>query len=54
MILAHPTVWRGGGRVDSWNQLHKARFTLTTSIYGGFAVVLALWGVARKTNRLRE
>ncbi len=43
-LLALPAIWRGGRRVDSWNQLRKLGFTLTTLIYGSFAVVLALWG----------
>ena len=43
-FLALPAIWRGGRRVDSWNQLRKAGFTLTTLIYAAFAVVLALWG----------
>lgn len=43
-LLALPAIWRGGRRVDSWNQLRKLGFTLTTLIYGALAVVLALWG----------
>ncbi|HEX2862287.1 MAG TPA: hypothetical protein VHN79_11635, partial [Lacunisphaera sp.] len=43
-LLALPAIWRGGRRVDSWKQLRKLGFTLTTLIYAALAVVLALWG----------
>ncbi len=39
-----PVVWRGGRRVDSWNDLRKLCFTVTSLIFIGFAVVLAAWG----------
>ena len=43
-LLALPAIWRGGRRVDSWNQLRKTGFTVTVLIYAAFAVVLQLWG----------
>jgi CubicO group peptidase (beta-lactamase class C family) len=43
-LLVLPAIWRGGRRVDSWSHLRKAAFTLTVLIYGGFAIVLGLWG----------
>ena len=39
-----PVVWRGGRRVDSWNDLRKLCFTVTALIFIGFSVVLAAWG----------
>ncbi len=42
-FLALPAIWRGGRRVDSWNQLRKTGFTFTVLIYSAFSVVLALW-----------
>lgn len=39
-----PVVWRGGRRVDSWNDLRKLCFTVTALIFIGFAIVLAAWG----------
>jgi hypothetical protein len=43
-LLVLPAIWRGGRRVDSWSHLRKAAFTMTVLIYGGFAIVLGLWG----------
>ena len=43
-LLVLPAIWRGGRRVDSWSHLRKTGFTLTVVIYGGFAVLLGLWG----------
>ena len=43
-LLVLPAIWRGGRRVDSWSPLRKTGFTLTVLIYGGFAVLLGLWG----------
>jgi CubicO group peptidase (beta-lactamase class C family) len=39
-----PTVWRGGRRVESWTAWRKLRFTITTFIFAGFSVLLAVWG----------
>ena len=43
-LLMAPAVWRGGRRVDSWNAWRKLRFTLSTLVFTGFSVLLALWG----------
>jgi CubicO group peptidase (beta-lactamase class C family) len=43
-VLMAPAVWRGGRRVDSWNGWRKLRFSLSTLIFAGFSVLLALWG----------
>ncbi len=43
-LLVLPAIWRGGRRVDSWSHLRKTGFTLTVLIYGGFAILLGLWG----------
>ena len=43
-LLIVPAVWRGGRRVDSWTQAHKAGFTFTVLLYTAFSVVLGLWG----------
>ena len=44
-IIMLPGVWRGGRRVDSWTDLRKLRFTMTTLIYAAFSLLLLLWGV---------
>jgi CubicO group peptidase (beta-lactamase class C family)/uncharacterized membrane protein YphA (DoxX/SURF4 family) len=44
-IVMAPAVWRGGRRVDSWSDLRKLRFTMTTLIFAAFSLLLALWGV---------
>jgi CubicO group peptidase (beta-lactamase class C family) len=43
-VLMAPAVWRGGRRVDSWTAWRKLRFSLSTLIFAGFSVLLALWG----------
>jgi len=39
-IVALPSVWRGGRRVDSWPVLRRAAFTVTVAVYAVFAVLL--------------
>jgi hypothetical protein len=43
-VLMAPAVWRGGRRVDSWTGWRKLRFSISTLIFAGFSVLLALWG----------
>jgi len=43
-LVMAPAVWRGGRRVDSWNGWRKLRFSLSTLIFAGFSVILALCG----------
>jgi hypothetical protein len=43
-VVMAPAVWRGGRRVDSWTAWRKLRFSLSTLIFAGFSVLLALWG----------
>jgi hypothetical protein len=43
-VLMAPAVWRGGRRVDSWTDWRKLRFSISTLIFAGFSVLLALWG----------
>jgi hypothetical protein len=43
-IVLTPAVWRGGRRVDSWTAWRKLRFTVSTAVFAGFSVMLALWG----------
>ncbi len=39
-----PVAWRGGRRLDSWTLGRKARFTVTTAVFGLFGFLLAMWG----------
>lgn len=43
-IIALPSVWQGGRRVDSWSTFRKTAFTTTLVIYAAFGVTLALAG----------
>ncbi|MET0272187.1 MAG: serine hydrolase domain-containing protein, partial [Phenylobacterium sp.] len=43
-VVALPTIWRGGRRVDSWTHLRKAFFSVTVVIYAAFSLVLGFWG----------
>ena len=43
-VLMAPAVWRGGRRVDSWNAWRKLRFSISTLVFAGFSVALAVWG----------
>jgi CubicO group peptidase (beta-lactamase class C family) len=43
-IVIGPAVWRGGRRVDSWTGGRKLAYTLSTTIFTAFSVVLFLWG----------
>ena len=39
-----PMVWRGGRRVDSWNEARKVAFTFTALLLAFLSLLLALWG----------
>ena len=39
-----PVVWRGGRRVDSWNEGRKVAFTFTALLLAFLSVLLGLWG----------
>jgi CubicO group peptidase (beta-lactamase class C family) len=39
-----PAVWRGGRRVDSWNEGRKVAFTLTALLLAFLSMLLGLWG----------
>ena len=43
-LIALPSVWSGGRRVDSWSGLRKASFTVSVLIYLAFSLMLASWG----------
>ena len=43
-IVMAPSVWRGGRRVDSWTAWRKLRFTITTTLFAAFSLMLGLWG----------
>jgi CubicO group peptidase (beta-lactamase class C family) len=43
-MVALPSVWQGGRRVDSWSPLRKLGFSLRALIYAVFATLLALGG----------
>jgi hypothetical protein len=43
-IIILPAVWRGGRRVDSWNQSRKAAYSWTAILYLIFSVTLGFWG----------
>ncbi len=43
-VAALPAIWQGGRRVDSWNGLRKAFFTITVLIYASFSLLLAFAG----------
>jgi CubicO group peptidase (beta-lactamase class C family) len=43
-LVALPSVWRGGRRVDSWPVPRRAAFTVTVAIYAVFAYLLAQAG----------
>jgi CubicO group peptidase (beta-lactamase class C family) len=43
-VIALPTVWSGGRRVESWTGGRKAAFSLTVLIYALFGLQLAMWG----------
>jgi len=40
-LVALPSVWRGGRRVDSWTPLRKLAYSLTAILYAVFSVLLA-------------
>jgi hypothetical protein len=46
-----PIVWRGGRRVDSWDEGRKVRFTATTAIFSAFAFILMWWGALEPWSR---
>jgi hypothetical protein len=46
-----PIVWRGGRRVDSWDEGRKLRFMATTAIFAAFAFILMWWGALEPWSR---
>lgn len=50
-LVLLPVAWRGGRRLDSWTTGRKARFTLTTIVFGLFALVLGYWGALEPWSR---
>jgi CubicO group peptidase (beta-lactamase class C family) len=46
-----PIVWRGGRRVDSWDEGRKLRFTATAAIFAAFAFILMWWGALEPWSR---
>jgi hypothetical protein len=43
-LVALPSVWQGGRRVDSWSPLRKLAFSVTVILYAIFAYLLARAG----------
>ena len=46
-----PVVWRGGRRVDSWDEGRKLRFTATVTIFAAFSFILMWWGALEPWSR---
>jgi len=50
-LAISPIVWRGGRRVDSWDEGRKLRFTATAAIFAAFAFILMWWGALEPWSR---